>query len=273
MALHIVSSEFKVQEDRHGEHCSVPLEDLARHIRDAHKAVQVATANALAAAFEAGESLIEAKKRVVTGWERWVRENCFLGGSTVRLYVQLAHHRAEIEAEISRAGELSIRAAQKLIAKKSPENLSEDLPEPTPTETAAEETEGATPDPVTTVSAGLRALTEEQLTAVWSEFTLHGFLATMPKRWWSELERRITGSRREPALLKESEVLRQALGQIRIAAHATDTRAAEIAENLALTALRALATALVDVDIDRITIVNRYVKEKRCAKRKGRRAT
>jgi hypothetical protein len=136
----------------------------------------------------------------------------------------------------------------------------------------------ARPDPVTTVSAGLRALTEEQLTAVWSEFTLHGFLATMPKRWWSELERRITGSRREPALLKESEVLRQALGQIRIAAHATDTNAAEIAENLALTALRSLATSLVDVDIDRITIVNRYAKEKRCAKekrakKKGPRAT
>jgi hypothetical protein len=174
MALHIVSSEFKVQEDRHGEHCSVPLEDLARRIRDAHKAVQVATANALAAAFEAGESLIEAKKRVTTGWERWVRENCFLGGSSVRLYVQLAHHRAEIEAEISRAGELSIRAARRLIAKKSPEDEpSEDMPEPTPTETAVEETEGATPDPVTTVSAGLRALTEEQLTAVWSEFSCH----------------------------------------------------------------------------------------------------
>jgi hypothetical protein len=129
-------------------------------------------------------------------------------------------------------------------------------------------------DPVTTVSASLQALTSEQMTAVWTATGLDLFLKTMPFNWRLEFEHPVVRSKegREPALSKESEILRQAVSQVRIAAHAADTNAAEIAENLALSALRSLATALVDVDIDRITIINRYVKEKRCAKRKGRRA-
>ena len=55
------------------------LNQLARRIRDAHQAVRAATANALAAALDAGDALIEAKTRVETDWEGWVEKNCRFG--------------------------------------------------------------------------------------------------------------------------------------------------------------------------------------------------
>ncbi len=117
MDLHVISSDPVVQKS----HRSVPLEDLARQIRADLKAVQVAASNALDAALSAGDNLIAAKARVADGrWKGWLRENCSVAVSTAALYMQLADHRAEIEAEISRAGDLSIRAARRLITK-SPE--------------------------------------------------------------------------------------------------------------------------------------------------------
>jgi hypothetical protein len=75
----------------------------------------------------------------------------------------------------------------------------------------------------------------------------------------------------EPSLLKESEILRKALSHIRAAGTAANSTASDISENQALACLRALATALVDVATDRVTIVNRYAKEIRRVK-KSRRA-
>ena len=95
----------------------------------------------------------------------------------------------------------------------------------------------------------------------------------------SELERRIAGLRSHtkgdgPVLLRESEVLRLALSHVRIAAMPDTTPAnSKLAEVQALQALRALAKVLADVDTDCISIVNKYAKEKRCAKtKKARRA-
>lgn len=114
------------------DHRTVPLEELARRIRVGHQTVQVATANALAAALDVGDALIEARDRVSTNWERWLQANCPFGVSTARLYAQLARGRAMIEAEIDRVGGLSLRAARRLVstAKTSEEDGEESEPAP-----------------------------------------------------------------------------------------------------------------------------------------------
>jgi hypothetical protein len=91
------------------------LAELARRIREAHRAVHSAGAALLHHAMAAGDALITAQAKVTGNWKRWLRENCFLSVRTAFVYVQLAHHRTVIEAE--RAGDLSLRAALRLIAK------------------------------------------------------------------------------------------------------------------------------------------------------------
>jgi hypothetical protein len=75
-----------------------------------------------------GDALIEAQARVSSNWKQWLRENCFLSVRTALLYQRLARHRAEIEAEIERAGELSLRAAVRLIAEPSTRNATPPKP-------------------------------------------------------------------------------------------------------------------------------------------------
>jgi hypothetical protein len=91
------------------------LDQLAHRIREAQQAVQTAGATVLRHALEAGDDLIEAQSRVSTNWKKWLRDNCFLSVRTAQLYQQLARHREEIEAAIAQAGELSLRAACRLI--------------------------------------------------------------------------------------------------------------------------------------------------------------
>jgi hypothetical protein len=246
MTFHLVSSQLEVQNDCR----SVPLEDLAHQICAAHKAVQEASANALAAALDAGDALIAARDRVSRNWESWLQQNCpLLALSTARLYVQLAHHRAEIESARKKDPDLSLRAARRLIAK--------------PKKKLVKAIKGAVE---TTVMPNLATLLatepEPNVTAALGTKDICWFMRVMPAT-----------KGRGPVLLRPSEMLRQVIGQVRVAASPEMTLAAtEAAERQALAALTALAAALVDVDIDRITIINRYVKEKRCAKRKGRRA-
>jgi len=132
-------------------------------------------------------------------------------------------------------------------------------------------------DPIATVLAGLRALTDEQLTALWTALTLVPFLRTISADMRAELVGRLMRLRPDskaggPVLLRESEILRSAIGQIKIASSLETTPATtERAETQALVALRTLAKALADVDTDCVTLIDRYAKEKRCAK-KNRRA-
>jgi hypothetical protein len=98
---------------------TVPLEDLARQIRDAHRAAQAAWSNALDHALDAGDVVLEVKARV-PNLKRWLKENVKENGfavSTALLYAQLAEHRGEIEAA-RRKDHLSLRAARRLIATK-----------------------------------------------------------------------------------------------------------------------------------------------------------
>jgi hypothetical protein len=271
MALQIVNPDLDV----HNHYRSVPLDELADRIRERLKDAKTSLANALAAALDAGDDLIAAQLRVTdTPWQRWLRANCFLSLSSAKLYMQLARHREEIEAAIEQAGELSLRAARRLIARKPTDDAEAELIEDDEPEPPNPELEP--PDPAAVVLAGLQALTDAQLTSVWAEFGFAPLLRTMPADWRTELERRIAGLQRsnkmQPVLLRASECLRQVIGQIRLStAPETTPAATERAERQALVALWGLATVLPD-NIDFITVINRYAKEKRCAKGKGRRA-
>jgi hypothetical protein len=90
------------------------LDALAAAVRTALQASRQDRCNALRHDLDAGDALIEAQARVSSNWKRWLRDNCFLKVRTAMLYQQLAGHRAEIEAEIERVGELSLRAAIRL---------------------------------------------------------------------------------------------------------------------------------------------------------------
>jgi hypothetical protein len=92
------------------------LPTLAKIIRNEHRAVHSAGAALLHHAMAAGDALITAQAKVAGNWKLWLRENCFLGVRTALIYVRLARHRAVIEAELGRVGDLSLRAALRLIA-------------------------------------------------------------------------------------------------------------------------------------------------------------
>lgn len=92
-------------------------DELAAIVRDEIRQAQLGSASALAHGIAAGEALLAAQHKVSAGgWKKWVHDNCAIGESTARLYMQLAKHRDEIEAEIGRGVDLSLRAARRLIA-------------------------------------------------------------------------------------------------------------------------------------------------------------
>jgi len=96
----------------------VDLPALADRIRAEHQAVQAAMRNGVTHALAAGDGLVQAQSQVPSGqWARWLKENCFFSVRTAQLYMQLAGNRGDIEAEISRAPDLSLRAARRLISK------------------------------------------------------------------------------------------------------------------------------------------------------------
>jgi hypothetical protein len=94
------------------------LSTLAKTIRDEDRAVRVAGGALLHHAMNAGDALIAAQEKVSGNWKSWLRENCFLSVDTALVYQRLARHREQIEAEAERAGNLSLRAALRLIAKR-----------------------------------------------------------------------------------------------------------------------------------------------------------
>jgi hypothetical protein len=95
---------------------SQDLPDLALQVRAHLQASRRDRCNALHHDLDAGDALIKAQERVSSGWKRWLKDNCFLSVRTAMLYMRLARHREEIEAEIERAGDLSLRAAVRLIS-------------------------------------------------------------------------------------------------------------------------------------------------------------
>jgi hypothetical protein len=81
------------------------LWEPAARVRDAHKAVQAAVANALTKALDAGDAVLALQQELQDrgmGWQVWFRKWGYFPLSTAKLYAQLAAHRDEIET--ARAG-------------------------------------------------------------------------------------------------------------------------------------------------------------------------
>jgi hypothetical protein len=94
------------------------LAALASSIRARLQDIKKSCVTALRIALDVGKTLNQVKEQVPDKeWGKWLRDNCFLSVRSAQLYMQLADHRDEIEAEIARFDELSIRQARKLIAK------------------------------------------------------------------------------------------------------------------------------------------------------------
>jgi hypothetical protein len=174
------------------------LDELATLVREKLEACQKAARLTLASALDAGDALIEALSRISSDRQKWLRQNCFLSLSTAKLYVQLAQHREEIEAEIDRAGELSIRAARRLIASES--SRPPKVPAPN-------------------LIAAMRKATDAERTAMLAAFGLEPFLRVMPADWRPKLEARVVHLRANEGHpdLKVTQVLRSALSFIKIA--------------------------------------------------------
>jgi hypothetical protein len=111
-----------IAQDLLTDHPSLP--ELATKVRAACRGVHEGQCNALHSALDAGDALNAAKPLVVGRWGAWLRANCFLSVRTAQLYAQLADHRDEIEAEIERVTDLSLRAARRLIMTKRSESPS-----------------------------------------------------------------------------------------------------------------------------------------------------
>jgi len=158
------------------------LDTLAARIRTALEAARVARSNALDGALDAGDALNMAQSCVSSGWKRWLRTNCFLSPSTALLYQQLARHRSEIEAEIEEIGELSLRAARRLVTKRKPA-------EPETTESKPGTTKTTEPPLITAINNA----SDAELTAALAALGFDRFMRVMPDQWRPKLEARAGG--------------------------------------------------------------------------------
>ena len=92
------------------------LTPLAASIRAEHLAVSHAAGNLLQHAMAAGDALIAAHKHIDHGrWEGWLENHCDLNPRTARRYIQLAESRALLESKRSRATDLSLAGALRIL--------------------------------------------------------------------------------------------------------------------------------------------------------------
>jgi hypothetical protein len=93
------------------------LDHIAARINTALEAGEVMTRNALRLFLDAGANLIAAKERVPAGeWEGWLSKNCSrIKKREAQIYMQLARRRDDIEYELKKCPDLSLRVARRLI--------------------------------------------------------------------------------------------------------------------------------------------------------------
>jgi hypothetical protein len=154
------------------------LAALADRIREEHQAIRDAACNALRHALDAGDALITAQAQVSSGWQRWLRDNCFLSVRTAQLYVQLAQHRQDIEAEISRIPDLSLRGARRLITRSK-------------TAGGAGDNKSKSQETTASLADLWAAASPEERTGFLDEIALTDLLEVMPASWKIEIERRV----------------------------------------------------------------------------------
>ena len=194
------------------------LAELAQRVRAALHASDRDRCNALHHDLDGGDALIEAQRQVVApNWKCWLKNNCFLSVRTAMLYMQLARHREEIEAEIRRVGDLSLRAAVRLISKPV------DKPD-----------KPKRPDPHKAADA--------ELTKWLAAMGLNKFLHIMPSDWRPQLARRVAGlTKNGESNITLTSALRTALSHLAVAdASETSKPVAQSQELAALNALRGI---------------------------------
>jgi hypothetical protein len=172
----------------------VNLEKLAAAVRTELEQARKAWSNALGHAMNAGDALIAVQPKVAecgNNWKRWLKESCFVAVSTAELYMQLARHRSQIEAELQHNVELSLRAARRLISKSRNDEGDN-----------GEEDEGEAENPSESVKP--ESLIEhwrrcpEQLPDLLDEIGVPGVLGAMSTEFGRQLRARMPAPKRKP---------------------------------------------------------------------------
>jgi hypothetical protein len=99
--------------------CAEPqeLDVIASSIRTHQNALQGHACGILNEVFAMGADLLKAKALVPKGrWEAWLDQNCALSDRQAQRYMRLANHRDLLEPRLVNNPELSLRAADQLIA-------------------------------------------------------------------------------------------------------------------------------------------------------------
>jgi len=212
--------------------------ELVEIIRTSHQAVRNAAHNILREAITAGEALLKLKTSVGHGeWGHYLRRHCELGERTAQIYMRLAEHRAELEANPQRAADLSLRGALKFIGKEPNKD-------------------GKSAKSATTSLSTLawsNATAEERQRFV-DGIGLVSWLAAMPPTWRDDLERRIDGQRGAKSGSEInttiSKALRQALSLQKTAKNKDNTSASVAAAlNGIINKLHATGFDLHDVEV------------------------
>jgi hypothetical protein len=102
------------------EPAGTDLDHIAARINTAIAAGEDMTRNALRFYLNAGADLIAAKERMPNDeretWGTWLERNCpRVGMRTAQIYMQLARRRDDIEYELKRNPDLSLRVARRLV--------------------------------------------------------------------------------------------------------------------------------------------------------------
>jgi hypothetical protein len=103
-------------------HQSNSLTVLAARINAEHAETSLALERGVEHALAAGDLLIEAKQQLPHGqWAPWIKANCpGISGRTIRLYMQLARNRDELEANRQPIANLTLQGAVKALAAPEP---------------------------------------------------------------------------------------------------------------------------------------------------------
>jgi hypothetical protein len=107
-----------------GKEQSKHLAALAEKVRNADKRVRLSMSHALDAALAAGVALIAARPLIAHGsWAIWLDQHCGVSERMANNYIRLADNRALIDANRKHVSEMSIRAALKLLTKRSEQRV------------------------------------------------------------------------------------------------------------------------------------------------------
>lgn len=92
------------------------LSDLSAEINRCHYQCERSSTSVIDAAKLAGYALLDAKSKVRhRGWAEWVNAHCDCGKRTSRMYMTVARNWEKSQAKRTRASEMSLREAARLL--------------------------------------------------------------------------------------------------------------------------------------------------------------